>query len=190
MSLSTAPSSNVTVTVSRTSGNTGLSVSSGGTLTFTPANFATAQTVTLAADSSSTGAATFSATASGYTTAAVSVTETSSSATGTLLVNPASFSVAQGTSDVFGVSLSSAPSGNVSVTVGRTAGNSGLAVSAGADADVHHQQLELPAAGDGHRGHLEHRKRHVHRERVRVPVGERDRHRDRGRAPPVPRRTW
>ena len=132
VSLSTAPGSNVTVTVSRTSGNTGLSVSSGGTLTFTPANFATAQTVTLAADSSSTGAATFSATASGYTTAAVSVTETSSSATGTLLVNPASFSVAQGTNDVFGVSLSSAPSGNVSVTVGRTAGNSGLAVSAGA----------------------------------------------------------
>ena len=132
VSLSTAPSSNVTVTVSRTSGNTGLSVSSGGTLTFTRANFATAQTVTLAADSSSTGAATFSATASGYTTAAVSVTETSSSTTGTLLVNPASFSVAQGTNDVFGVSLSSAPSGNVSVTVGRTAGNSGLAVSAGA----------------------------------------------------------
>jgi cellulose 1,4-beta-cellobiosidase len=132
VSLSTAPSANVTVTVSRTSGNTGLSVSSGGTLTFTPANFATAQTVTIAADSSSTGAATFSATASGYTTAAVSVTENSSSSTGTLLVNPASFSVAQGTSGVFGVSLSSVPSGNVSVTVGRTAGNSGLAVSAGA----------------------------------------------------------
>ena len=131
VSLSTAPSSNVTVTVSRTSGNTGLSVSSGGTLTFTPANFATAQTVTIAADSASTGAATFSATASGYTTAAVSVTETSSSSTGALLVNPASFSVAQGTSDVFGVSLSSAPSGSVSVSVGRTAGNSGLAVSAG-----------------------------------------------------------
>jgi len=131
VSLSRAPSSNVTVTVSRTSGNTGLSVSSGGTLTFTPANFASAQTVTIAADSSSTGAASFSAATSGYTTAAVSVTETSSSATGTLLVNPASFSVAQGTSDVFGVSLSSAPSGNVSVTVGRTAGNSGLAVSAG-----------------------------------------------------------
>jgi len=131
VSLSTAPTSNVTVAVSRTSGNTGLSVSSGGTLTFTPANFATAQTVTIAADSSSTGAATFSATASGYTTAAVSVTENPSSSTGTLLVNPASFSVAQGTSDVFGVSLSSAPSGNVSVTVGRTAGNSGLAVSAG-----------------------------------------------------------
>src|SRR6266487_1361668 len=132
VSLSTAPSSNVTVTVSRTSGNTGLSVRSGGTLTFTPANFATAQTVTIAADSASTGTATFSATASGYTTAAVSVTENSSSSTGTLLVNPASFSVAQGTSDVFGVSLSSAPSGNVSVTVGRTAGNSGLAVSTGA----------------------------------------------------------
>src|SRR5262249_47410677 len=130
-SLSTAPTSNVTVTVSRTSGNTGLSVSSGGTLTFTPGNFSTAQTVTIAADSSGTGAATFSATAPGYTTAAGSVTENSSNSTGTLLVNPASFTVAQGTSDVFGVSLSSAPSGNVSVTVGRTSGNSGLAISAG-----------------------------------------------------------
>ena len=132
VSLSTAPTSNVTVTVARTSGNTGLSVSSGGTLTFTPSNFATAQTVTIAADSSSTGNATFSATASGFTTASVTVTENPANSSGTLLVNPASFSVAQGTSDVFGVSLSSAPSGNVSVTVGRTAGNSGLAVSAGA----------------------------------------------------------
>ena len=50
VSLSTAPGSNVTVTVSRTSGNTGLSVSSGGTLTFTPANWSTAQNVTIAAD--------------------------------------------------------------------------------------------------------------------------------------------
>jgi cellulose 1,4-beta-cellobiosidase len=131
LSLSTAPTSNVTVTVSRASGNSGLSVSSGGTLTFTPSNFATAQTVTVAADSSSTGAATFTATGAGYTGASVTVTETSTSSTGTLLADPGTFSVAQGTSEVFGVSLSAAPSGNVTVAVGRTSGNSGLSVAAG-----------------------------------------------------------
>jgi cellulose 1,4-beta-cellobiosidase len=132
VSLSTAPASNVTVTVSRTAGNSGLSVSSGGTLTFTPSNFATAQTVTVAADSSSTGPATFTASAPGFTAATVSVTETSANATGNLLVGPATFSVAQGTSDVFGVSLSAAPAATVTVAVGRTSGNSGLAVSTGA----------------------------------------------------------
>jgi cellulose 1,4-beta-cellobiosidase len=132
VSLSTAPASNVTVTVARASGDTGLSVSSGGTLTFTPSDYATAQTVTIAADAASTGTATFTASATGYTAATVTAAETSSSATGNLLVDPGTFTVAQGTSDVFGVSLSAAPAGNVSVTVGRTAGNSGLAVSAGA----------------------------------------------------------
>ena len=131
VSLSTAPTSNVTVTVSRASGNTGLSVSSGATLTFTPSNFSTAQTVTIAADASSTGPATFTASATGLTSASVTATETTVSGTGSLLVNPPTFSVAQGTSDVFGVSLSAAPTGNVTVTVGRTAGNTGLAISAG-----------------------------------------------------------
>src|SRR5580698_5100278 len=38
ISLSAPPSSNVTVTTTRASGNTGLSVTGGGSLTFTPAN--------------------------------------------------------------------------------------------------------------------------------------------------------
>ncbi len=78
VSLSTAPTSPVTVTVSLASGNTGLSVSSGGTLTFTPANWSTAQTVTITADASSTGQATFAASATGYPTATVTATETPS----------------------------------------------------------------------------------------------------------------
>jgi cellulose 1,4-beta-cellobiosidase len=132
VSLSTAPTANVTVMVARGSGNTGLSVRSGGTLTFTPSNFATAQTVTVAADSSSTGAATFTATGSGFTGATVSVTETAvNNGSGTILAS-SSFSVAQGTSEVFGVSLSAAPSASVTVAVGRTAGNTGEAISAGA----------------------------------------------------------
>jgi len=132
ISLSTPPASTETVTVANTAGNSGLTVSSGGSLTFTPGNYATAQTVTVAADSASTGQATFTASAAGYTAATVAVTETSTSATGSLLVDPATFSVAQGTSEVFGVSLSAAPSASVTVAVGRTSGNTGLAISAGA----------------------------------------------------------
>jgi hypothetical protein len=75
VTLSQAPTSNVTVTVSRTSGNSGLSVSSGGTLTFTSSNWNTAQNVTIAADASGTGPAVFTASASGYTSATVTVTE-------------------------------------------------------------------------------------------------------------------
>jgi hypothetical protein len=76
VSLSTAPTSNVTVTVARTSGNTGLSVTGGSTLTFTPANYKTAQNVTITADASSTGSATFTASSTGYGPATVTATET------------------------------------------------------------------------------------------------------------------
>ena len=78
LSLSAAPSANVSVTTTRTAGDTGLTVTGGGTLTFTPSNFATAQTVTVSADSSSTGSATFTAAAAGYPSAAITVTEKSS----------------------------------------------------------------------------------------------------------------
>ena len=66
----------MTVTVSFTSGSTGLAVTSGGTLTFTASEWNTAQDVTITADSSSTTMATFTATAPGFARAAVNVTET------------------------------------------------------------------------------------------------------------------
>jgi endoglucanase len=75
LSLSTAPTSNVTVTTTRASGNTGLSVTAGGSLTFTPSNFATPQNVTITADSSSTGVATFTASGTGFTSVSVTVNE-------------------------------------------------------------------------------------------------------------------
>ncbi|MFF4143387.1 glycoside hydrolase family 48 protein [Streptomyces sp. NPDC001698] len=77
--LSNQPSSNVTVGTSRTSGNTGLSVTGGSSLTFTPANWNTAQKVTVTADSSGTGSAVFTASATGYTKATVTVTELAAS---------------------------------------------------------------------------------------------------------------
>jgi endoglucanase len=77
VSLSSAPASNVTVTTTRTSGNTGLSVTGGGTLTFTPADYATPQNVTISADAASTGGATFTVSATGYPAVTVTATETS-----------------------------------------------------------------------------------------------------------------
>ncbi|MFE1943169.1 glycoside hydrolase family 48 protein [Streptomyces massasporeus] len=77
--LSTQPSSNVTVTTARTGGNSGLSVTSGASLTFTPSNWSTAQKVTVAADDSGTGAATFESTAPGHGKAAVTVTQIAAS---------------------------------------------------------------------------------------------------------------
>ena len=62
ISLSQQPSANVTVSVARSSGNTGLTAAP-ASLTFTPANYATAQPVTVTADATSTGAATFTASA-------------------------------------------------------------------------------------------------------------------------------
>jgi hypothetical protein len=78
ISLSAAPASNVTVTTTRTSGNTGLSVTSGGTLTFTPANYATPQNITITADAASTGSAAFTVSAAGYPAVTVTAAETSS----------------------------------------------------------------------------------------------------------------
>jgi len=82
IALSQQPSGNVTVSVARSSGNTGLTASP-ASLTFTPTNYATAQTVTVTADASSTGAAAFTASATGYSTAtftATEVTQTTSAA--------------------------------------------------------------------------------------------------------------
>jgi cellulose 1,4-beta-cellobiosidase len=130
LALSQAPTANVTVSVSG-SGNAGLTASP-ASLTFTPANFATAQTVTVTANATGTGTTTFTASGGGYTSAVVTATEVAST-TGTpsLLVTPASQTITQGGTGTVGVSLSSAPSANVTVTVARTSGNTGLSVSAG-----------------------------------------------------------
>jgi cellulose 1,4-beta-cellobiosidase len=62
----------------------------------------------------------------------------------TLLANPGSFSVAQGTSEVFGVSLSAAPAAGITVTVANTAGNNGLSVSAGSTVTLTSGNWNLP----------------------------------------------
>jgi endoglucanase len=77
LDLSTAPPANVTVAIGA-SGNTGLTASP-TSLTFTPSNYSTPQTVTVTANSSGTGTTTFTASASSYTSATVTATESASS---------------------------------------------------------------------------------------------------------------
>ena len=76
--LDAAPASATTVTVTRASGDTDISVSGGASLVFTPANYATDQTVTLAAAEdadTANGTATIQCTAPGCTAAGVTATE-------------------------------------------------------------------------------------------------------------------
>jgi len=130
ISLSSAPTSNVTVTTAFTSGNNGLSVTGGSSLTFTPSNFSTAQNVTITANGSGTGAATFTASASGFTSVTFTATEQTSSIP-TIAVSPATQTITQGGTGTVGISLSSAPTSNVTVTTAFTSGNNGLSVTGG-----------------------------------------------------------
>nr|WP_305835739.1 glycoside hydrolase family 6 protein [Catellatospora sp. IY07-71] len=76
--LAVAPSANVTVTTTAGTGDSNLTVSAGGSLTFTPSNWSTVQNVTLAAaeDSDSTaGTRPFTVASSGLTSVTVNATE-------------------------------------------------------------------------------------------------------------------
>ncbi|MFC8454655.1 glycoside hydrolase family 9 protein [Kitasatospora sp. NPDC057223] len=76
--LSAAPAQNVTVAVARTSGDQDLSVTGGASLVFTPANWATAQQVTISAaqdTDTAAGTAAFAATGAGADGATFSATE-------------------------------------------------------------------------------------------------------------------
>ena len=148
LALSSAPASNVTVSLAA-SGNTGLAESP-TSLTFTPSNYSTAQTVTVTANSSGTGATTFTASASGYTGATVTATEVTGSTGGscgsgiTLQANPGTMSLAQGQTGVLGVSLSASPSAGIAVSVAQTSGNTGLSVASGSPVTLSSSNWNLP----------------------------------------------
>uniref|UniRef100_UPI001FE5203E glycoside hydrolase family 6 protein n=1 Tax=Nonomuraea rhizosphaerae TaxID=2665663 RepID=UPI001FE5203E len=134
--LSSAPTSNVTVTTTRASGDTDLTVSSGGSLTFTPSNWNTAQTVTLAAaqDSDTTnGTAAFTVGGSGVTSATVNATESDDDTTQTqsLVVTPTSVTVPEGGTATYTVKPAIQPSASLTVTSTAGSGDSNITVSSG-----------------------------------------------------------
>jgi hypothetical protein len=135
--LAIAPTANVTVTSTAGTGDTDLTVSAGGSLTFTPANFATPQTVTLRAaeDTDTTnGARSIAVASTGLTGVTVTATEADND-TGlpqTLVVTPTAVSVPEGATATYAVRLGVQPSANVTVTSTAGTGDADLTVSAGA----------------------------------------------------------
>ena len=90
--LTEAPSSDVSAAVSRASGDSDISVLSGGALTFTPSNWNVYQTVTLAAaedEDTDNGQATFLISASGIPDKEITAREQDVGSSGELLVSPA-----------------------------------------------------------------------------------------------------
>jgi hypothetical protein len=129
--LSSAPSGTVTVTSTRTAGDSDITVAAGGTLTFTPQNFGTTQNVTLAAaqDADTTnGTATITVSATGgIASTTVTAIEADDDSSQSIVVDPTALSVPEGGSAAFGVRLASQPSSNVTVT---------CAVDASGDPDI------------------------------------------------------
>ncbi len=126
--LDTRPSANVTVTVGGTSGDVTVDKAS---LTFTPQNYTTAQTVTVSAasdpdaDTDPDVTLTHTAAGGGYGSASidsvvVSITE---SDTKGVTISPNTLTVAEGSSGTYTVKLDTQPSANVRVTVGGTSGD-------------------------------------------------------------------
>ena len=131
--LATRPASNVTVTTARTSGDSDLTVFSGATLTFTPANYATPQGVVLAAAKDPDTAAddaVFTVSSIGLTAQTVALRAIDNEPLG-LVVSVSTLAVPEAGSTGFNVRLSSAPAGNVTVTVSRTSGDTDVSVTTG-----------------------------------------------------------
>src|SRR5262249_15591593 len=129
--LASAPASNVTVNVARASGNTGVTVSGGATLTFTPTNFNTFQNVTVSADAtarSANGAAIIRSSGTNLTSADVTVTVVDPPIQIlTDIIRPPLVAIENDSAQV-GLKLSAAPPGNVTVTVARVSGDANLKV--------------------------------------------------------------
>jgi MYXO-CTERM domain-containing protein len=133
VSLARMPAGNVTVNVSRTAGDTDVSVASGATLTFSTTNWMDPQPVELAAaddDDGDPDQATLTVSSAGLTDVPVTVNVTDS-ATIILTVNPTTVNIPEGSSRTFTVRLADEPSGNVTVNVSRTAGDSDVTVASG-----------------------------------------------------------
>jgi hypothetical protein len=120
VSLTAAPAANVTVTSTAGTGDNNITVSGGGSLTFTPGNFATPQNVTLAAaqDTDTTnGSRTISVSATGMTPVTVTATEVDDDpVASTLIVTPTAVTVPEGGTATYTVRLSANPTSNVTVT--------------------------------------------------------------------------
>jgi urease beta subunit len=131
--LSAQPSADLNVTVARFSGDTDITVQTGGSLTFTSANWNVNQAVTLAAAEDvdiANGTATIRLSASGVPNKDLTATEVDND-TLTFVTSTDTVNVSEGATASFQVRLSAQPSADVSVTVARVAGDTDITVQTG-----------------------------------------------------------
>ncbi len=117
--LSNMPASNVTVTSSRSSGDSDITVTGGGTLTFTSANYATPQTVTVSAAQDADAAndtAVISVQATGIATRTVNVTATDDDPAAPVITTPADTTATEGSPYTYDVDATGAPAPTYSLT--------------------------------------------------------------------------
>jgi hypothetical protein len=144
--LSSAPPGNVTVTSTAGTGDANITVSGGGSLTFTPSNWQTNQNVTLAAsqDTDTTnGTRTIAVSAPNMTTVNVTATEDDDDdGTQALLVTPTAVTVPEGGTATYQVSLAVAQTTSRTVTSTLGSGDTNITISSGAN-------LTFPAGSTG-----------------------------------------
>jgi formylglycine-generating enzyme required for sulfatase activity/outer membrane protein assembly factor BamB len=130
--LSAAPPSDTTVSVARNSGDAGITVQSGASLTFTASNWDTYQTVTLAAaeDGDTTnGVAVIRCSSSGLPDKDVTATEIDND-TLAIVISNSTVNIAEGGSAALHVKLAAEPLNTTTVTVSRLSGDADISVGA------------------------------------------------------------
>lgn len=131
--LSAQPPAGVTVTVARVSGDSDITIESGGSLSFDSTNWSTYQNVTVCAAQDADGidgSATIDCTAPGWIGAGVTVTENDNDRKIVTDVN--AVSVNEGDTAQFNVKLAALPAGDVVVSVARESGDTDITVQSGA----------------------------------------------------------
>ncbi|MGD0517770.1 MAG: hypothetical protein ABSA26_09570, partial [Thermoguttaceae bacterium] len=119
VSLAAAPTANVSVTIAKNIGSDADLTAAPATLTFTPSNWSTAQTVTVsdAEDSDTTnGTATLTLSAAGYATSTVTLTEIDNDLS-SIMLSATTLTVVEGGSNTLTVALSAAPTGQVEIDI-------------------------------------------------------------------------
>jgi hypothetical protein len=134
VSLATAPTGNVTVSVARSSGDADITVSAGSSLTFSTSNWSVPQTVTISSANdadSSLDIATLGLSSSGLTSESITVNAVESDGNA-LVVSTSALDVDEGASATFTVALAAPPPADVTVGVTRASGDGDITVSGGA----------------------------------------------------------
>lgn len=135
--LSAQPSSDVSVSVARQSGDSDISVDSGSALTFTTSNWGQNQTVRIAAaddTDTSDGTATIRISASGIVSKDITVTEQDDDTDVEVLnfvTDINSVTVSEGRTAVFQVKLSAQPASDITASVSRVSGDTDIFVQTG-----------------------------------------------------------